>query len=1117
MMGVAPLVGGLLLVVSAAGVLALVLRALRRRRAARDVEAALRASMPEALSTPDAKTLALEIATALAEARRRGPCAKLPRYLVLGAPRAGKRGVIAGANLARTSGDTGDAVWLAQEALLVRVDASHQDQLGQALEVLRRNRRRRPLDGVVACIDVALLRDEDDAAREAYARALRAQLALLIDRLGACPPAYVVLTKGDRLPGFSATSDGLTTDERRRPWGFALPALDGGARSDEIARRLARLVQVVERRAILSMTAPRTLEACTAVYALPAALAALDAPLRCVIDAAFARDAHGSAPLLRGVYLTGVAERGADACGVDVLATGRPSREGHERLFLRELFARVILPDAGLLRLSLPRSVRRRRGALSAALGLGLLAACFTWFEARAYRHNQRAIDDVRRALHAARRDGAIDAQQLEPLRRSVHTLATHARDGIPASFGVGLYPGALLRPEVERLYASIIRDAWVAPYVRDLAASLAAPGDEAPSREGEHARIHALLERTLRWTRDAGPPPPRDEARTAWLLDDLRLAHPDASRAHLTTYLTLLDAHPELAVARDARWVGDARARLRGLPMASLAVDRIEAQLAARGPALSVETLLGTTSPPLVGGGVVPFAFSARGFHEHVRGLLDAPPDALIGASWVLGDAGADEADTARAARVCALRSAYFARYVERWRGLLGGLRITSPRDASSALATLKALTHGEPPALERLATEVARNAVLEPASKPADVQAAPAHGWLERVESTLGSTARAASPDARTVVCDAPGTHDAASVRAALRGFARFGVPEKSEASEAAGTPPVTASQLYHEQLAFVRDAMQTHQLDPRDPEPLLARLGTAEGAVRQLVDAQEIGWRPRFAALLMPPLLAARVATSGDLARQRSESWCTDVVAPFARTLAGRYPFVRGGRDATLADLVAFYRPMQGIVWSAYEALLAHDLQRSGEHFVTRPGAPLARRYRAQLPSFLQRAQAIARALFPEPGGPPRVAFDVRVRPTPGVASIALDVDGQRVDFHNGPERWVALHWPGDGPTRGATLRVRGADVDETIAQEGEWGLFRLLESGTVEARAGEPHFGVRFRLRTQRDVVLEVRPARAEQPLLGPGGEPLEVFRARGVEAPRDIAEGVRGCR
>jgi type VI secretion system protein ImpL len=162
------------------------------------------------------------------------------------------------------------------------------------------------------------------------------------------------------------------------------------------------------------------------------------------------------------------------------------------------------------------------------------------------------------------------------------------------------------------------------------------------------------------------------------------------------------------------------------------------------------------------------------------------------------------------------------------------------------------------------------------------------------------------------------------------------------------------------------------------------------------------------------------------------------------------------------------------------------------------------------------FLHRAQALSNALFPPRAEAPRVDLEIRVRPAPGIAQVLLTVDGQVVDFHNGPERWVRVTWPGTSDRRGASLRVRGDGIDETVVQDGEWGLFRLLEQSEVAAPAGERFFSARWRLHTQHDVIVDMRPARSENPLVGPKGF-LELFRGPGVEVPRALTREAKACR
>lgn len=168
-----------------------------------------------------------------------------------------------------------------------------------------------------------------------------------------------------------------------------------------------------------------------------------------------------------------------------------------------------------------------------------------------------------------------------------------------------------------------------------------------------------------------------------------------------------------------------------------------------------------------------------------------------------------------------------------------------------------------------------------------------------------------------------------------------------------------------------------------------------------------------------------------------------------------------------------------------------------------------------YTPELVRFLNRSYYLSNVLFPPRAEKPRVDLELRVLPSPGIAQVILTIDGQTVDFHNGPEKWHRITWPGEAEQRGASMRVKGARIDETLVQEGEWGLFRLLDKGTISANPGERFFTARWRLHTQNDVAIDIRPARVENPFVGAKAY-LEAFRADGVEVPRAIAAHAKGC-
>jgi type VI secretion system protein ImpL len=168
-----------------------------------------------------------------------------------------------------------------------------------------------------------------------------------------------------------------------------------------------------------------------------------------------------------------------------------------------------------------------------------------------------------------------------------------------------------------------------------------------------------------------------------------------------------------------------------------------------------------------------------------------------------------------------------------------------------------------------------------------------------------------------------------------------------------------------------------------------------------------------------------------------------------------------------------------------------------------------------------TFLTSAQEVTSALFPAGSSEPSVPFSVRIRPTPGVAMVTLDVDGQRYEYFNGPEEWRKMVWPAQGKAPGALLRVRLAGGrEETLQQEGDWGLFRLLESGQVVGEPGIRDFATSFRFPSLGvSVVLDFRPARGDSPFFGPrrGGKPklFTSFRSS-LAPPPSIARGSPAC-
>lgn len=1084
----------------------------------------------------------------------------LPWYVIIGPPGAGKSTAIKQSGLkfplqgaqgsVRGVGGTRNCDWwLTNEAVLLdtagryATEDDDRDEWLTFLEMLRRARPRRPLNGVIVAVSVADLLAAKERELDALGERVRERVDEVLSTLGLVLPIYLLLTKCDLLPGFVDSFEALDREERSQVFGFTFAVRDESDLAERVEQQWTRLVQVAERRSLLCMGDGRGQDARRGIYEFPQQLEALRANVVALVSSAFVHNVYRDAPIMRGVYLTSGTQEGApidrlaasmaEAFGLGSVRSADVATEPRS-YFLAGLFREVMFPDRDLASRSTAGQRRRELLRIGVAALLLCSAAALAIMPVGSYLSNRELVRGARAELSAAiaykggDSEHPVPLEVLEPIRRRLAALRAWSNGGHPWSYGAGLYQGERLLPSLQCYYASTLRTVLLQPLVRTLEARM----DDTLRTRGavgqvpgvrDHAQVYAQLRAYLLLTSptEAGQPILTDGLQ-AWLSEQLvetwqgdtqsSPAERQAMTTHIAAYLALLAVEPTLAFARSTELVARAREFVARVPTVKLAVDRVVAELEPLGLDLSSESVLGASGLPISAVGRVRGAFTRRAWDEHVGPLFEELPPELLGDAWVLEAAGKD--DRTFEARRCAVRSEYFARYIDEWRAFVGALRVEEPVDHRRALVVLQDLTRGQPPPLERIARTVAHNARLIP-PKPPESEAEKVveqTGLLAKVKAKaegakLGALLGKRDPCA---VGDFLTEH---SVRNALQGFFAFGAV--AEDAQAGAPAQLTAVQVYQEQLSYLRDALQAYLDDPATAEPLLARLSTARTRVRSLIETQEVGWRPRFDALLWPPVNGASASSTSALASEKGSQWCTSIVLPYARTLRDRYPFSRLGQDAALADLAEFYRPESGIVWAFYATTLKREVAQVGGKFELRDQRDGPAMYSSELTSFLERSFHLSNVLFPPRAEKPRVDFEVRVRPAPGIAQVLLTIDGQLVDFHNGPEKWVHITWPGPGEDHGARMRVKGAHIDESLAQEGEWGLFRLLDKGTIRANSSERFFTVTWRLHTQNDVVIDVRPARVENPFVGSKSY-LEAFRAEQVAVPRAISTRAKPC-
>ncbi|HTI18730.1 MAG TPA: type VI secretion protein IcmF/TssM N-terminal domain-containing protein, partial [Trinickia sp.] len=325
------------------------------------------------------------------------------------------------------------------------------------LRTLRQRRPRAPVNGALVFVDLASLTSDDENVRGAEAVALHARLTEMREQLGIRFPVYLIVTKMDRMTGFSDYVGALTSEGRSQTWGFTLAqgkkaVAKEGLRArcfDELNQLAGRLAAVRDTRLGDEYDASKR----GRIRTLSQEFAAIVSPLVDLIERAFLDPRYDTTELhssLRGVYFASalqadseivaerrsVAQRLASTQEEKDRAVAVQRQEGRQSYFLHDLFKRVIFPESHLVT---PNLRWEHRSRLARLLAHTLVIAFFAWLAMGLYLsfgHNQTYAE----AIGAKARPLAARVAQLykEPKPQAVPDTLTEARD-LPTFPGLSL------------------------------------------------------------------------------------------------------------------------------------------------------------------------------------------------------------------------------------------------------------------------------------------------------------------------------------------------------------------------------------------------------------------------------------------------------------------------------------------------------------------------------------------------------------------------------------------------------------------------------------------------------------------------------------------------------
>jgi type VI secretion system protein ImpL len=1005
----------------------------------------------------------------------------LPWYMIIGPPAAGKSTAIRNSGLEFPFGTDREIQgvggtrncdwWFSNSAIILdtagryMTEEDDQEEWSAFLEVLKKNRRHQPINGVLVCISIADLVNATPEDVEWHAKTVRKRIDELTQRLGLRFPVYLIFTKCDLINGFVEFFEEFSRTEREQIWGCTLSKeqLDDpnpkaifdrefqGLFDGLISARFARLSPGIKR------------ESRSAIFAFPMEFLSARDNLSTFIQWVFQPNPYQESPIFRGFYFTSGTQEGvpidrviqsmAQAFGLEPQGKEQFSPEIQTKsYFIRDLFTNVIVPDQKLVRPS-SRTARSKKifnigiaAASVAVLLLIILGVTQAYFRSKGV--VESTGNDVTQFKSSSfDRSPSNSLSRLNALLARINTLQD------PPFFLFGMDRSQRLLGPMRTLYFRQLRAYVQSNFLQPLQTRLSNP---AGSRGEAYDDLKTYLLLTSETSRLRG-----DERNRKYLTQRLgKMIDPRESNVAMPHIDYFVAVFPE-AVAEGIAQPFPAD------PRAVASVRNFAGKLDVPGIYENLKRKLETLPPCPIGGQAFTGAQEVRGLYtrEGYKALdefIKSGEFQVVGdeGKWVLAlDGSRTEMAAANPSLVGdSLRGMYLREYAAEWWSALSSLHIVPFENLSDAANRLRTLGDARNSPLKRLFDDVVRNTTLQSSEQQA---------ITDKVSGFADKAGLADKAD-KVNVSFAPANF----VETEFIDVHRF-----SESEQGKGKPgDIDGLMALLSRAGDDLDAAATappKEAKARAADALSGTGSLAEALreIRRLSKNQDDRTRRVFVSLFEQPIHYGWKALIDRAMEYFNDEWHKQVFEPY-HELSGFFPFDPNGQDAPLTEVAALFADngkLDKFVSTELKPFVDEEngwdpkKWDGGEGIVLSPAARNA----------LNQAKVLKLSLFRGADAGMKVELSLKsvVRPdgSPETDKVYVHVGSKEFcwKLEDKPPTFI-FDWPGDGGAGfrlaeqgGKVLGLFGSADDKQVDEksfDGGWGLFRLVSTSTITPGLG-----------------------------------------------------------
>ena len=987
---------------------------------------------------------------------------ELPWYIIIGPPGSGKTTMLENSGLEfpldeykvdkKISGVGGTRNcdwWFTNDAVLLDTAGRYttQDSNAEAdsgawlgfLDLLRKQRPRRPLNGIIVAISAEELLTNTQQERDLHAQTIRQRAQELYTHLGIRIPIYFLLTKVDLVAGFMEFFDDLGKEQRAQVWGVTFPQDTPQQPKDVLplfSSEFDALVKSLHDRQLWRLYQERNLSRRSLINGFPQQIAGLKPMLEDFLQKVFMPNRYQERPWLRGVYFTSGTQEGspidrvmsslASSFGMNLQTL--PSYQGRPRsYFITRLFQDILFKESGLASTNVRYETQRRwlqRSAYAGTVGV-TLAIIFAW--SASFTRNELSINKLENRIESYNK--VVDNLKPRPDLNEIVNALQAAKDittvygenskKTPFLMGMGLYQGYKLGDAAEGAYIRALQQ-FLLPHIKERLEHGMRQTTEQPEDLRRLLSVYLML----------GSPETLDpKTFSPWVTKSWEqlLADEQDTQARLTTHLDELLLTEFSPQKLNQRLMDRAQRVVCEIPLSRQIYARLlqqaeasidEYKLTRLGKQVN-KVLLDTRSNS---SNAVPGFYTYDGYHEVLEKEGGLTTELTIAENRRICEHKLDELNKADPGLLLRkVRARYFEDYVDNWNNFLSGISLVNLRNLSSAVDTLGILSGRESP-LEEFVIAVTEQTIL---------QRAELKGLLGRFE--LGKTLskpsnpveRAFLPLHKLLQSDDDQPSELSNINDQLRELYDY-VAEIAEASDQSEAAFEAAKARMNQSK---KDAIRKLRSNARNLPSPVAKI--VESAATQ-------SWGT--------VLGSARIYIN--------TVWRSSVLRDYQASLENRYPVFQKGRQQTaLVDFGRFFG-VSGSMDKFIKAYLAPFIDTRRWRLRTVDGRSLG--LSSEALGQIKRAVRIKEMFFQDGGQQPSIRFSLKpVYLDAGVKRFFLELHGQLYTYQHGPTRTMKVEWPGlEGNNRVRVIFERFGAGNFSIVKDGPWAWFKLLDDSTIK---------------------------------------------------------------